>query len=545
MINNFTILGLLTFFIGNQAFCQPGLGGPLNVGHNFRIHPGQVSQTEVFIVQSPLDKNLLFSSCNTLNFIPFFVSEGVFSSVDGGLSWQGNDTCTGDPIEFHGGDPGITIDKNGTFILTRLGRPPFNGLYSHYSTDNGQTWSTQRTVSTDDLERATLATDALSPDLYYGRTYAVWIKFANPFPLMFSFTDDGSGSWSVPVPVNNPSRRSAGGDIVVGRGGVLYTTWAGVTEVSPFKEILVGFAVSNNGGQNWNVTEDAFPVNGINGILPGKANIRVNGLPCIDTDTTNGPHSGWIYILTGQKDLAPAGNDPDIILNRSTDGGSTWSPGIRVNQDPLNNGKTQYFPSVHVDKFGAVNVIFYDDRNTTNDSSGVFLARSVDGGDTWKEYEISDHNFKPVPIGGLGQGYQGDNIDLTSTDKKVIPVWMDNSTGIYQIWTVPVDFSVFYGTGENNAQPDNMLGPVYPNPSGEIVQCELQVRKEGHITLEIFDISGMRVGIILDKKKLPGTYKIVFNLDNIGKGNLLTNGIYFLRLTADDVSEIRRIVLLR
>ena len=88
-------------------------------------------------------------------------------------------------------------------------------------------------------------------------------------------------------------------------------------------------------------------------------------------DNTGGQRDGWIYIVTGQKDLAPAGTDPDIILNRSEDGGMTWSQGIRVNQDALNNGKTQYFPAIHIDHFGAVNILYYDDRNTSNDSAGV------------------------------------------------------------------------------------------------------------------------------------------------------------------------------
>ncbi|MBU3928082.1 MAG: hypothetical protein KKB74_09780, partial [Bacteroidetes bacterium] len=125
----------------------------LSVGENYRIFPSDVIQTEVFIVVSPLDDNVLFASCNTLTFIPFFVSEGIYVTRNGGLSWSGSDSCTGDPFLFHGGDPGIVIDKDGTFILTRLGRSPFVGLYTHYSNDNGLTWSAQHAISTDDLER--------------------------------------------------------------------------------------------------------------------------------------------------------------------------------------------------------------------------------------------------------------------------------------------------------------------------------------------------------------------------------------------------------
>jgi len=514
----------------------------LRFGNNYRLYPSNVTQTEVFIVKSPLDQDILFSSCNTLTFIPFFISEGIYITADGGTNWQGNDTCTGEPIAFHGGDPGIAIDKDGTFILTRLGRSPFVGLYSHYSTDHGQTWSTQQVISTDDLERAAVTSDANPASSFYGRSYAAWVKFALPFPLMVAYTDNGAQSWSAPQQINNPPNRSAGGDLAVGPDGSIYACWAGVTETSPFKEIYVGFASTTTGGSSWSVTENAFPVNGITGILPNKDNIRVNGLPSIAVDDTDGPRRGWIYIVTGQKDLLPAGSDPDIILNRSTDGGLTWSAGIRVNQDLLNDGKDQYFSTVHIDWFGAVNVIFYDDRNTTTDSTGVFLARSTDGGDTWKEYELSDHNFKPTPIGGLGQGYQGDNIDITSTDSTLWPVWMDNSTGIYQIWTVPVAFSAVQALP--NEWRTNRRLILFPNPSTGITNYELRITNSGHISLRIYDLMGDVVADLINGQRNPGIYRGKFDPAMAAGGKGLSPGIYMCRLIINGYSETVKLIYL-
>jgi hypothetical protein len=519
---------------------------PLKIGKNYRIYPSHVAQTEVFFVKSPLDQNVLFAGCNTINFIPFFISEGIYSTTDGGNSWQGNDTCTGEPIAFHGGDPGITIDKDGTFIITRLGRSPFVGLYSHYSYDHGRTWSPQKMISTDDLERAALATDANVQSGFYGRTYAAYVKFASPFPVMFASTDNGAQTWSSPKQVNSPSSRSAGGDLAMGPNGKVYLCWAGVSDNSPFKEILVGFATSSNGGGDWQVTENAFSVNGITGILPNKNNIRVNGLPSIAVDTTNGPRRGWVYIITGQKDMLPAGTDPDIILYRSADAGLTWSEGIRVNQDALNNGKTQYFPNIHIDKFGAVNVIFYDDRTTTTDSTGVFLARSLDGGEHWKEYEISDHHFKPAPIGGLGQGYQGDIIDLTSTDSRIWTVWMDNSTGTYQVWTVPIDFSSMEGTDENPNRPQGqMLYTNYPNPFHSATTIGYRVPVAGNVSLKVFDILGIQVAEPVNEFKMPGYYETTFSTAGSLKYPPAGESVFFYRLTLNDRVETRKMIWLK
>jgi hypothetical protein len=521
-------------------------GYQMKAGRNFRIYPSNMDQSEVFLVKSPLDKNILFAACNTITFLPtFFFSEGIYVSLDGGNSWTGSDSCTGEPIGYHGGDPGITIDKNGTFILTRKGRGPFVGLYSHYSLDHGQTWSSQRVISTDDLERASLTTDANPASPWYGRSYAAWAKFALSFPMMFSYTDNGALSWSTTQQVNNPSSRSAGGDLAVGPDGQVYLVWAGVTDVTPFKEILVGFASSQNGGTDWQGTENAFAMNGITGALVNKNNIRVNGLPTIAVDTTDGPRRGWLYILTGQKGLAPAGSDPDVILYRSTDNGLTWSPGIRVNQDPLNNGKTQYFPNIHIDKFGALNIIFYDDRNTTNDSTGVFLARSVDGGDNWKECEISDHNFKPAAIGGLEQGYQGAIIDLTSIDSTIWTVWMDNSSGKYQIWTAPVSISNINGIDEGNAPSRTGLKQNYPNPFSTSTKIGFRTNATGLVSLKIFDIVGNEIAELVNEVEFPGYHEVEFDPAVVASNTGLTRGIYIYRLTLNDRVETRRMIYLK
>ncbi|MCX6164743.1 MAG: sialidase family protein, partial [Ignavibacteriae bacterium] len=101
-------------------------------------------------------------------------------------------------------------------------------------------------------------------------------------------------------------------------------------------------------------TQNAFPMSGllVFGASFGSYGIRMNSFPRIDVDRSGGPRNGWIYIVVSQKNLAPAGTDPDIVLHRSTDGGTTWSAGIRVNQDPLNNGKYQFFNAVNVDEYG-------------------------------------------------------------------------------------------------------------------------------------------------------------------------------------------------
>ncbi|MCU0342908.1 MAG: T9SS type A sorting domain-containing protein, partial [Ignavibacterium sp.] len=492
----------------------------------------------------PTNTNILFGSANTIQFQPtFFVSEGVYVSTDGGQSWSGSDTCKGPNIFFHGGDPSIAIDKNGTFILTRKGTTSFQGIYSHFSNDNGITWSNQKTISTNDIERATTATDVNPNSSYYGRTYACWAKLVPPYSIGFSYSNDGAQNWTPSAELSNLNRRRAGGEIAIGPNNEVYICWAEITSVSPFTEVNVGFASSSNGGSSWNINENAFPMNGIVGIIPEKQSIRVNGLPRIAVDLSNTSTRGTIYIVTSQKNLSPAGSDPDIILRKSTDGGLNWSNGIRVNQDALSNGKYQFFPGITIDQFGGVNIIFYDDRNTTSDSSGVFLARSTDAGNTWTEYEISDKNFMPIAIGGLGQGYMGDNIDITSVGNKLFPVWMDNRTGIFQMWSVPIEIQSVGVENEIDFSVTSEFELIqnYPNPFNPATVIEFNLPVSSVVSLKIFDVTGKEVVSLLNDFREAGNHKVNFEVSKYG----LSSGVYFYTLSSNGFVQTKSMLLLK
>ncbi|MDH4070588.1 MAG: T9SS type A sorting domain-containing protein, partial [Ignavibacteria bacterium] len=269
-------------------------------------------------------------------------------------------------------------------------------------------------------------------------------------------------------------------------------------------------------------------MNGITGVLPEKANIRVNGLPRIDVDNSGGTRHNWIYIVTGERGITPAGNDADILLHRSTDRGASWSAGIRVNQDPLNNGKLQYFPVVHVDQGGGVNVLYYDDRTTTSDSASVFLSRSTDGGSTWSDYEVSDHHFKPLPIGGLGQGYQGDNIGLSSVGDTLWAVWMDNSTGIYQVWASPIDLeSLGTSVDQETALPFAFgLAQNYPNPFNPGTTIPYQIPRASIVTLTIYDVLGREIATVVNEPRGPGFHEAKWDASDHA------SGVYYYRLKA-------------
>jgi hypothetical protein len=410
------------------------------IGPSFRVLPNSNQQDEVILTSNRQQPLLLFGSANTS--VGSTYGQGMYISTNGGLNWYGNDILPNLPGSTS--DPAPIIDKDGRFIFTTLNTSSSAAtMVANYSTNNGTTWSAYTTITSASSDKNFAASDDAPSSPYYGRTYAVWSNMAlsNP-PIVVSYTTNGGVSWSTPTQINTPpsGHYSQGCDIAIGPAGQVYVIWAAPVSASPYTEDFAGFAKSTNGGVSWTVTENAFDMNGIRSSSYNGWGVRTNSFPRIAVDRSGGPTNGYIYIVESDVNLAPAGSDADVVLHRSTDGGTTWSSGIRVNQDAMNNGKVQFFPAICVDAMGGVNVVYYDNRNfpSVGDSAGVFMSRSINGGITWTDVQVSDHNWKVKSEPNFAP-YMGDYIGITSTNGKVFPFWFDDKSGSMQAWTCIID----------------------------------------------------------------------------------------------------------
>ncbi|MBM2842074.1 MAG: Sialidase protein, partial [Bacteroidetes bacterium] len=417
---------LLAALVISRAYAQPP--------PNFRLHPTTLThQTDVRVARHPGNPNIILAFANTIRVSPFFISQGVYVTTNGGITWSGSDTITfplGGPSS-----PVYAIDKDGHLLACGYGG---SGLVVSFSTDYGRTWSAPFSIpgsSGADVPR--IGTDDAPSSPYYGRSYIAWTNFGGTFTnrIAISRTTDGGATWTLASPVSPPpssGHHHQGSGIRVGPNGEVYVVWANcTTNGQNSTEDSLGFAVSTDGGVTWaRSTNSADDMNGVRAASFFNG-IRSDGFPHIDVDKSGGARNGWIYVVAAEKNLPPYATDvSDIVLHRSTDGGLTWTR-TRVNQDAVGNGKYQFMPSIRVDEAGGVNVAYYDSRNVpTNDSTEIYLSRSLDGGTTWSDMVVSDHRFKPESIPGLPAGYSGCRTSITSTDDHLLPCWSDNSTGI-------------------------------------------------------------------------------------------------------------------
>jgi len=533
---------IFTFLIVNSGYPQFPI---------YKLYPSSVNQIEPVIVHHPLNPQILFASSYTINTSTFVRNEGVYVSTNGGGNWTGSDIVYDGYPQFHNGDPGPIIDKNGIFLITHWG-PALqdNRFYSNYSTNSGLNWSTAITCfpTNNSQDKGSVATDGEQSSPYYGYSYAVCAVFESPIRIIFSKTTNSGVNWSdnmIYVNQSAASRNSFGPNIAVGPAGKLYVAWASTKNTSPFNELGIGFASSSNAGSTWSANEIAYNCNGIRTTQLAPWNIRVNSYPSMGVDKSGGSRNGWIYIVTCEKNMSPAGTDPDIILHRSTDEGNTWSSGIRVNRDVLNNGKIQYFPAIDVDDDGGINIIYYDTRNTaSNDSVQVYLSRSQDGGNNWRDFIITGNKFYPQPVLLGGAGNQGDNISIISANNKLYPLWMARYPGesVYQIWSSIIEISSVGINKISNEVPEKFdLSQNYPNPFNPKTKIRYNVPLSTNVTINIYNINGQLMQTLVNGNHNPGEYEVDFDYNTAG--GIFSSGVYFYRLITDNDVITRKMIL--
>lgn len=83
------------------------------------------------------------------------------------------------------------------------------------------------------------------------------------------------------------------------------------------------------------------------------------------------------------------------------------------------------------------------------------------------------------------------------------------------------------------------LSQNYPNPFNPITSIPFAVPKRSHVKLELYNILGQRVAILLDEEKPPGYYLHQFNASN------LSSGFYLYRLIAENFVKSKKLILLK
>lgn len=86
---------------------------------------------------------------------------------------------------------------------------------------------------------------------------------------------------------------------------------------------------------------------------------------------------------------------------------------------------------------------------------------------------------------------------------------------------------------------DFILEQNYPNPFNPTTIISYRIPKTSYVKVNIFDVLGNDVATLVNEYQSPNNYRISFNAAN------LSNGVYYYKITANNFSAVRKMILLK
>jgi hypothetical protein len=84
----------------------------------------------------------------------------------------------------------------------------------------------------------------------------------------------------------------------------------------------------------------------------------------------------------------------------------------------------------------------------------------------------------------------------------------------------------------------------YPNPFNPSTIIRYDVAELGMVTLRVYTVTGALVAVLESRPREPGRYEVAWNGKN-DRGEQVSSGIYFCRLTTPGYSQTRKMVMVR
>ena len=354
-------------------------------------------------------------------------------------------------------------------------------------------WVTQTNNNAVFNDKEWIAADHYAASPYRDRVYVSYTRFIFSAsgnyvqsPIFSSYSSDGGQTFSSPHSISDNVLYGQGSRPVVAPDGTVYIFWDGSTRLASTDSIYM--VKSTDGGVTWSAPSAVAPLQDIGTLKDTR--FRVNSYPAVAAGPDGSLYTTW---TSSTKDTAttydsssfcasaaaePVGCHAQAVYSKSSDGGATWSapeavPGTTATRLPVGYGgsvrKTLSAPAaVPADSvFPAVSV-----SSTGNVYFSTYLADVVSPWQTCAKYDPngsvnclapgpyinnSKLNYIVSKLGGATKvattapintryqfrgGFIGDYTDLAvGSDDVAHPLWTDTNNTQNVYW--------FYGTNFN------------------------------------------------------------------------------------------------
>ena len=89
-----------------------------------------------------------------------------------------------------------------------------------------------------------------------------------------------------------------------------------------------------------------------------------------------------------------------------------------------------------------------------------------------------------------------------------------------------------------------ILSQNYPNPFNPLTRIDYTIQKRDHVTIVIYNLLGQEVATIVDDVKPAGKHSVIRDGRDY-QGERVASGVFFYRLRAGDITESKKMVLLK
>lgn len=394
------------------------------VAQDQNLSNGFVFDGEPFLVIDPSNAQHIAVAWMGYSFgSPFGIKTKV--SFDGGGSWSNTQFLPHFSPAYHSADPSLAFDNQGNLFACYIDyreSPDSGGVYVLKSSNGGLNWGSPNKVidayadgNKKPLDRPWLTINPLNNHFYITTKPAPWVSPPNRPYLITS--PDGGATWQpwryidtsgyltgnfIAAPMAAPATATDGSFHCI------YPSWVFSQNPLPgfihAKSINDGVSFSYHGVLYSAVT---------NSDTLAKAGYR------LVADPANADHLAFAFLYKINGDL-------DVFITETFNSGANWSAPIRVNDDPVGNGKMQDLVWADFDDDGDLILAWRDRRNGSG--TGYENASEIWGAVRWKDSANFSPNFR---VSDNLSAYNA--LYLTQNGNDFMCIDMKNDT-LYAVW---------------------------------------------------------------------------------------------------------------
>jgi hypothetical protein len=416
---------------------------------NVDISQRHLNESEEAIAVNPTNPNNIVVFTN-IGHLEAGLTAGMFLGVsfDGGKTWTTRLVGLSDKDQELGDtccDPSLAFDEYGNLFMTYLYQVE-NVVPIALSTNGGLTFQVIANISAPPKTTGSKASGdnrglfrfVDQPTITAGHG-EVWVTFNAGGPIFATgapVTGLGQVGAFLSGEVAPGTNNCTYGDIAIGPAGQVMQTCMLTESGQGGGKVFVNVDPDGLGPATFGdrIFVTATHVGGFD-FIPPQPDRSVDAEAGLAWDRTGGAHNGRVYLVYTKEEKNES-DDTNIYVRYSDDSGSTWSEGVRVNDDNTTN--SQFMPKISLDQTtGNIAVMWYDSRNDLG-QGGPGDTDGLPNTDAqfWGSFSSDGVHFTPniqVSAGTSNSHDSGNGIDYGDYDGLSFyggtahPAWSDNS----------------------------------------------------------------------------------------------------------------------